>query len=171
MNKGTKFQVKHKQKTTVYVVMIRDLFDFDINGRSIINECAVFAAKNKARAHLKTVVESYKADGINEHLYNGNVGFNADTDKDYVMIETEDSFTYYKQGYYSDNQLRMFSNNSALCSFRYDSNSATVTPSTPLAPLFAYIRLYASLRFSLLRIFSNSSTLPFLLSVDTKPSF
>jgi len=99
MNKGIEFQVKRKQKTTVYVVMIRDLFDFDINGRSIINECAVFAAENKARAHLKTVVESYKADGINGHPDNG---------KDYVMIESADSFTYYKQGCYSDNHIEVW---------------------------------------------------------------
>jgi len=88
-----------------YVVMIRD---FGGIGCPVINECAVFTADYKARAHFKAVIEKYKTGGLKEYLDNGNAGFSEDTDKDYVMVETENNFSFYKQGYYNDNHLEIW---------------------------------------------------------------
>ena len=92
----------------VYVVMIRDVSDFGNADSTVINECAVFTTKEKARAHLKAVVEDYKSDAIKDSLESDDVGIDSDTDKKYVMTESEDSFTYYAQGYYNINHIEIW---------------------------------------------------------------
>ena len=88
----------------VYVVMIRDVSDFGNAESTVINECAVFTTQEKAKAHLKTVVDGYLADGIKEAVENGD----ARPDKKYVMTETGDSFTYYEQGSYNTNHIEIW---------------------------------------------------------------
>ena len=92
----------------VFIVMIRDVSEPDFGGSSIINECAVFSTAEQARAHLNTVVEDYKTSGIGEYLDNEDVGFDVDTEKSYVLLESEDNFTYYAQGCYNYNHIEVW---------------------------------------------------------------
>jgi hypothetical protein len=91
------------EKELVFTVMLRDAYD-----SQVINECTVFYTKAQAQRQLKTVAEDYKAEFINEQIKSGLVGFGKDTDKNYVLIETDESFSYYRQGNYNDCHIEVW---------------------------------------------------------------
>ena len=98
----------NNQKRIIYVVITRDVCEPDVYGSdAVINDCAVLDTRENARAHLQKIVENYKTDGIYQRIEDEQVGYDVDTDNDYVLLETPDSFSYYEQGNYNDNHIEI----------------------------------------------------------------
>jgi len=89
----------------IYITIIRSI---DESGTQPINECAVFSTRAKACKHLKNIVGSYKEDCFNQYIEDGDVGFDEETEKDYVMLESKDSFSFYAQGRYNDDHCEVW---------------------------------------------------------------
>lgn len=94
--------VEEKQK--VYVVMIDDVYIEDTN----IQDCTVWSLKESAISQLKKIAESYKADSCAEFLADDLVGFDIETTKEYVMTESDEHFTFYKNGYHLENHIEIW---------------------------------------------------------------
>lgn len=88
----------------VYVVMVDDV----CFGGSDVQDCTVWSKKRKAKSQLKTVADSYKKDACAEYIAAGIVGFGEDINKEYVMTESDEHFTFFKNGYYCDNHIEVW---------------------------------------------------------------
>ena len=95
------------KKQKVYVVMIDDV---ESGGAGVaVHDCTVWTTKKKAVNQLKLVTNGYKKEIINELIQNGDVSFdeNNPQNKPYIMLETEDCFSFYEYGHYRDNHVEV----------------------------------------------------------------
>lgn len=99
--------VERKENTTVHVVMIDD-----VNSESdcSIQECTVWSKKEDAIKHLKSVVKDYKEDSLKDYLADDDVSFTSENPekKNYVMLDEEESFSFYEDGWHRDNHVEIW---------------------------------------------------------------
>lgn len=96
-----------KTNKNVYVVMIDDVdADADFN----IQECTVWSNKEKAIQQLKAVMEDYKENTLKDYLNNNDVSFTLKNteDKHYIMLDCEESFSFYEAGRHRDNHIEVW---------------------------------------------------------------